>query len=139
LAAARRVPGVSAAAFTEQLPLSGDLEVYGVHLERTTDPTDDGAALRYSVTPDYFAAMRIPLLRGRYLESRDVAGSPRSVVINASFARDQFGNQDPLGQRLKIGPDDGQWYTVVGVVGNVKQEIDAADGRYAVYTTPSQW
>src|SRR5262249_368146 len=139
LAAAQRVPGISAAAFTQQLPLSGDLDVYGVHLERNSDPKDDGASLRYAVTPDYFTAMHIPLLRGRYLDPHDVAGSPRSVVINQSFARDQFEKQDPIGQRLKIGPDDGQWYTIVGVVGDVKQEIDAAAGRYAVYITPSQW
>jgi predicted permease len=139
LAAVRRVPGVGVAAFTQQLPLSGDLDVYGVHLERTTDPKDDGAALRYAVTPDYFAAMGIPLRRGRYLDAHDVSGAPRSVVINESFAREVFGKADALGQRLKIGPDDGQWYTVVGVVGDVKQEIDGADGRYAVYITPTQW
>jgi len=139
LAAVRSVPGVSTAAFTQQLPLSGDLDVYGVHLERTRDPKNDGAALRYAVTPDYFAAMRIPLLRGRYLDSHDVAGAPRSVVINESFARGEFGKDDPIGQRLKAGSDDGQWYTIVGVVGDVKQEIDALDSRYAVYVTPSQW
>ena len=139
LDAVRRVPGVRAAAFTQQLPLSGDLDVYGVHLERNVDPRDDGASLRYAVTPDYFAAMRIPLLRGRYLDAHDVAGAPRSVVINESFARAEFGKDDPIGQRLKVGPDDGQWYTIVGVVGDVKQEIDALDSRYAVYVTPSQW
>jgi putative ABC transport system permease protein len=83
--------------------------------------------------------MRIPLLRGRYLDSHDVAGAPRSVVINESFARAEFGKEDPIGQRLKAGPDDGQWYTIVGVVGDVKQEIDALDSRYAFYVAPSQW
>jgi putative ABC transport system permease protein len=139
LAAVRRVPGVTSAAFTQQLPLSGDLDVYGVHLERNRDPKDDGAALRYAVTPEYFAAMRIPLLRGRFLDSHDVAGAPRSVVINESFARAEFGKDDPIGQRLKAGPDDGQWYTIVGVVGDVRQFIDAMDSRYAVYVAPSQW
>jgi predicted permease len=138
LAAVRRIPGVTAAAFTQQLPLSGDLDVYGVHLERTADPKDDGAALRYAVTPDYFAAMRIPLLRGRFLDRHDVAGAPLAVVINESFARAEFGKDDPIGQRLQAGPRD-RWYTVVGVVGDVKQQIDALDNRYAVYVTPSQW
>ena len=55
------MPGVTAAAFTSQLPLSGDLDIYGVHLERETDPANDGAALRYAVTPGYFEAMGIPL------------------------------------------------------------------------------
>ena len=59
------MPGVAAAAYTSQLPLSDDLDVYGVHLERETDPANDGAALRYAVTPGYFAAMGIPLRTGR--------------------------------------------------------------------------
>jgi putative ABC transport system permease protein len=139
LAVVRRVPGVSAAAFTQQLPLSGDLDVYGAHLERNSNPKDDGAVLRYAVTPDYFTAMRIPLVRGRFLDSHDVAGAPRAVVINESFARAEFGKDDAIGQRMHVGPDDGQWYTVVGVVGDVKQAIDALDNRYAVYTAPTQW
>ena len=139
LVAMRRVPGVSVAAFTQQLPLSGDLDIYGVHLERDRDPQNDGAALRYAVTPDYFAAMRIPLLRGRLLDTHDVAGAPRAVVINESFARAGFGKDDPIGQRLEAGAQDGQWYTVVGIVGDVKQEIDAVNSRFAVYITPSQW
>ncbi len=139
LAAVRRVPGVSAAGFTQQLPLSGDMDVYGVHLERTADPKDDGAALRYGVTPDYFATMRIPLVRGRLLDAHDIAGAPRAVVINESFARAEFGKDDPIGQRMQIGPKEGQPYTIVGIVGDVKQQIDALDNRYAVYTTPSQW
>jgi putative ABC transport system permease protein len=139
LGAVRRVPGVSMAAFTQQLPLSGDLDVYGVHLEANTDPKDDGAALRYAVTPDYFAAMRIPLIRGRFLDSHDVAGAPRAVVINEAFARAEFGKNDPIGQRMRIGPTEGDGFTIVGIVGDVKQEIDALDSRYAVYTTPSQW
>jgi len=139
LDAVRRVPGVTEAAFTQQLPLSGEFDVYGVHLERNSDPKDDGAALRYAVTPDYFTAMRIPLVRGRLLNAHDVAGQPRAALINQSFARSEFGADDPIGQRFRFGPDDGQWYTVVGVVGDVKQAIDALDSRKAVYITPSQW
>src|SRR6185312_16264161 len=59
LQAVRGVPGVTAAAYTSQLPLSDDLDIYGVHLERENDPANDGAALRYAVTPDYFTTMGI--------------------------------------------------------------------------------
>lgn len=138
LAAVRRVPGVETAAFTQDLPLSGDFDVYGVHRERQADSTGDAAAVRYAATPDYFAAMRIPLMRGRLLDAHDVPGAPRAAVIDETFANDAFGKDDPIGQRLHFGPDDGQWYTVVGVVGDVKQAIDG-DARYAIYTTPSQW
>ena len=139
LAAARAVPGVEAAAFTQQLPLSGDLDIYGVHLERDGDPKNDGAALRYAVTPDYFAAMHVPLRRGRFLGARDVAGAPRAAVISETFARTAFGKDDPIGQRLQFGPQDGEPFTVVGVVGDVKQQIDAIGSAFAIYVTPTQW
>ncbi|MEP6492112.1 MAG: ABC transporter permease [bacterium] len=139
LDAVRRVPGVMSAAFTSQLPLSGDLDIYGVHFERDGNPKDDGAALRYAVTPDYFAATRIPLLRGRVFDSHDVAGAPRVVLINESFAKRKFAGRDPIGQRMRFGPDEGEWYTVVGVVGDVRQASLDVDQPDAVYVPPSQW
>jgi predicted permease len=138
LEAARHVPGVAAAAFTAQLPLSGDLDIYGVHFQGD-DRKDDGAALRYAVTPGYFEAMRIPLRRGRLLDAHDVAGAPRAALINDSFARRRFSGQDPIGQRFAFGADDGQWYTIVGVVGDVKQASLALEQPDAVYIAPAQW
>ena len=114
----------TSAAFTIQLPLSGDLEDgYGVHFESspTGNPEADNAALRYVVSPGYFETMAIPLRRGRLLNEHDVADSPLVVLISESLAKSKFTCQDPIGQRLRIGPSDGPWYTVVGVVGNVKQ------------------
>ena len=139
LEAARRVPGVTAAAFTAQLPLSGDLDIYGVHFENEPDRKADGAALRYAVTPGYFETMHIPLLRGRLLDAHDVAGAPRAVLINDSFARRRFPGQDPIGRRLQLGADDGLWYAIVGVVGDVKQASLAVGQADAVYVTPTQW
>ena len=71
LDAVRAVPGVTAAAFTSLLPLSGDIDTYGVHFESDREQKEDGAALRYAVTPGYFDAMRIPLRRGRLLDAHD--------------------------------------------------------------------
>ena len=66
LEAVRQVPGVSAAAFTSQLPLTGDEDVWGVHFETiptaAADENRDG--YRYAVSPGYFEAMGIPLRRG---------------------------------------------------------------------------
>jgi putative ABC transport system permease protein len=135
----KRVPGVASAAFTSLLPLSGDIDVYGVHFEADRDAKDQGAALRYAVTPDYFATMHIPLLRGRFLEAHDVAGAPRAVVLNESYAKRRFPKGDAIGQRLQIGPDDGQLYTVVGIVGDVRQTSLSLGDEDAVYTTPGQW
>jgi putative ABC transport system permease protein len=139
LEAVRGLPGVTAAAFTSQLPLSGDLDIYGVHFERDDDPARDGAALRYAVTPNYFRTMGIPLRAGRLLDDRDRAGSPRAVLINESFAKDAFPGQDPIGQRLRSGSPEGDWYTIVGVVGDVRQAALGTSQSNAVYVTPAQW
>ena len=135
----KRVPGVASAAYTSLLPLSGDVDVYGVHFEADRDATGQSAALRYAVTPGYFETMHIPLVRGRMLDAHDVAGAPRAMLINASFAKQRFPKGDAIGQRLKVGPDDGQWYTIVGVVGDVRQTSLSLGDEDAVYVTPGQW
>jgi putative ABC transport system permease protein len=142
LEAVEHVPGVEAAAFTSQLPLSGDLEdVYGVHFESnpTGQARSDNGALRYIVNARYFETMAIPLRRGRLLDEHDRASTTFSVVISESLAKRRFAGKDPTGQRLRIGPSDGPWYTIVGVVGNVKQTSLAMDQSDAVYITPTQW
>jgi putative ABC transport system permease protein len=142
--AARSVPGVSSAALTSQLPLSGDLEAYGYTFAAFPDrqPGEDGAAMRYAVTPDYFQVMGIPLLRGRLLDATDRADAPPSFVISESLARQIFGNADALGQQVRFGPDtDGSrpWGTVVGVVGDVKQQSLASPATAAFYVLMAQW
>jgi putative ABC transport system permease protein len=142
LEAVRRVPGVTAAAFTSQLPLSGDFESYGVQFESYANDNPE-AAFRYAVTPGYFETMHIPLRRGRLLDERDRAGAPPAVLISESFAKRKFPNQDPIGQRVRLGPDighaDAPWNTIVGVVGDVKQTSLALSEPDAFYTTPTQW
>ena len=141
LEAARQVPGVTAAAFTSQLPLSGDLDVYGVHFE--SSPSDnieeDGAALRYAVSPGYFETMGIPLRRGRLLDEHDMTGAPVPVVINESLAKRRFPGQDPIGQRLRFGPQERTWDIVVGVVDDVKQTSLATSQADAIYIVTTQW
>jgi len=139
LEAVRRVPGVSEASFTSLLPLSGDVDTYGVTFEGDDANRDNGAALRYSVSPGYFAAMRIPLRLGRLLDTRDVAGAPRAVLINESFAKRKFPSGDAIGKRLRFGPEEGDWYTVVGVVGDVKRSSMDLEASDAIYVTPEQW
>ena len=142
LEAVRQVPGVSAAAFTSQLPLSGDFESFGVQFQ--SDPNEHSeAGLRYAVSPGYFEAMRIPLRRGRLLDERDVMGAPQAVLLSDSFAQRKFPGQDPLGQRVRVGPGIGRadrpWGTIVGVVGDVKQASLALSESDAFYTATSQW
>jgi putative ABC transport system permease protein len=134
----RRVSGVTAAALTSQLPLSGDADLYGVHFDPAVpdDPGEVSGTFRYAVTPGYLEAMRIPLRRGRVLDERDDADAPLAVLVSESLARRRLAGRDPIGARLRIG--DGPHYTVVGVAGDVKQESLALDAD-AVYVTPQQW
>ena len=140
LDAVRDVPGVEAAAFTSQLPLSGDLDEYGVHFEPEQNGKPDGgySTLRYAVTPGYLETMGIPLRRGRLLDARDGTSAPFAVLISDSLARRKYGDADPIGRRLFIGAQDGPWYTIVGVVGDVKQASLAASQSDAAYIPTAQ-
>jgi predicted permease len=142
LQAVRQVPGVSAAAFTSQLPLSGDFESFAVQFQ-SAPPDDSEAGLRYAVSPGYFEAMRIPLRRGRLLDDHDVREAPQAILISESFAKRKFPGQEPLGQRVRVGPEIGRadrpWGTIVGVVGDVKQASLALSESDAFYTSTSQW
>jgi len=139
LDAVRQVPGVASAAFTTQLPLSGDLDAYGARFEG--DAPDVGYSVyRYAVTPGFFETLGIPLKSGRLVDGHDTAGAPRAVVISEALARVRFPGQSPLGRRLHLGgPLNAPWDTVVGVVGDVKQESLALTRSEAVYITARQW
>ena len=139
LDAVRRIPGITAAAFTSQLPLSGDSDVYGARFEE--DNADTAFTVyRYAVTDGYFEAMGIPLRRGRLLDSHDTTDAPRVAVISESLAKRRYSNQDPIGKRFHMGGKlDSPMFTVVGVVGDVKQMSLGLDESDAVYTTTTQW
>ena len=139
LDAVRQVPGVTTAAFTSQLPLSGDSDVYGARFEE--DGPDTGYPVyRYAVTAGYFSALRIPLKRGRLLDEHDTAGAPPVILISESLARRRFPNQDPIGKSVHVGGRDrASMFTIVGVVGDVKQMSLALGETDAVYTTTEQW
>jgi len=138
----RQVPGVLSAGFTAQLPLSGDRDIYGVEVEGKNNPNGD-PALRYTILPGYVETMQIPLRRGRLLNEHDTAGAPVAVLISESLADREFPGLDPLGRRVRVGLDAGHedkpWATVVGVVGNVKQNSLAIGDEDAFYINTSQW
>src|SRR2546421_4170025 len=137
LQAVRRTPGVAAAAFTSQLPLSGDDDEYGARFEGD-DPNLGYSVFRYAVSPDYFETSGIPLRRGRLINEHDSADAPQVVLISESLAKRKFGDRDPIGQRLHVGPTDRPWYTVIGVVGDVKQVSLAVNQPDSVYIPTSQ-
>ena len=138
----RKVPGVVSAGLTVELPLSGDADVYGVEFDGENNPGGE-PALRYAVSPGYLETMRIPLRRGRLLNEHDGPGAPVAVLINEAFANRKFPGRDPIGQRVRVGLDVGHgdkpWATIVGVVGNVKQQSLAMGDSDAFYISTAHW
>ena len=136
----RRVPGVEHAAFTSLLPLSDDPPVDALYGAQFEDQEADSGynVFRYAVSPDYCQTMGIPLLSGRFLDERDTASAPQAALISESMAKSHFGNRNPLGKRLHVGPRDRPWYTIVGVVGDVKQTSLAINEADAVYLATEQ-
>ena len=122
LARLRVLPGVKAAGLTHSLPLISDW-VLGFKIEGRPEipPSDLPSTNYYSVTPDYFRAMGIRLIRGRLFNAHDDSHAPRVAIINETLARQFFPNEDPLGKRILVtnGPD--VWRQIVGIVADIKQ------------------
>lgn len=130
LAGVRAIPGVTSAALTSQLPLSGDYDRFGIRWEDASlnRSAMDGDGYRFAVSADYARIMGLRLVAGRFFEPGDVAGRDRVAVINESMARRQFGDRSPLGQRLRMGPPDAPFRTVVGVVSDVRHPTLDTEG-----------
>jgi putative ABC transport system permease protein len=140
LDAVRHTPGVDAAAFTSLLPLSDDPPVDALYGAQFEDQGDDAgySVFRYAVSSGYCQTMGIPLRSGRFIDGRDTASAPQVALISESMAKSHFGSQNPLGKRLHVGPRERPWYTIVGVVGDVKQTSLAISQADAVYLATEQ-
>jgi putative ABC transport system permease protein len=135
------LPGVESAGVVSQLPLGGNLDMYGVHVEgkSSANPEEDPSADRYSISPAYLRAMRIPLLSGREFDDRDRADSPPVALVNESAARKLWPGEDPTGKRFRFGDTKGPWKTVVGVVGDVLHKGLDASKTLQVYLPEGQF
>ena len=117
------MPGVEAAAAAGQVPMGGNGDRFGIHIQglEPANPADAPSPERYSVTPDYFRAMRIPLLRGRLIQPEDTPTSTPVMLVSETAARTLFQGRDPIGQRVRVGGlPQAPWRTIVGVVGDVR-------------------
>jgi putative ABC transport system permease protein len=118
----RALPGVDAVALTSIVPVSGNDEIYSIDFEgRPPLPPGQGvSALYYLVGPGYFQTMGIPLLKGRAFTDQDRAGAPRVAIVNDTFVRLHYPNENPIGQRIRMGRNSSIVREIVGVVGSVK-------------------
>jgi len=138
LEAIGRQPGVGAAGAITNVPLSGDSGKTAVTPKGYVPPAGESLHAHYSyqVTGDYFAALGIPLREGRFLTSADSHRADRVCVVDQDFARRYWPHGGALGQRVFQGSDsdDAKLFTIVGVVGAVKQaELTEPPGQGAVY------
>jgi putative ABC transport system permease protein len=121
----RAVPGVESAGATTVPPLSGGGPSGNLSLDGIPFSQAHMIADYLVVTPGYFAAMRIPIIRGRGIEESDKPGTEVIVVVNQEFVRRFLPNQDPLGHHFSyLGMDSANEpiMTIVGVVGNVRTD-----------------
>jgi len=118
----RARPGILSVGFATYLPLSGSDNGWAFFIEgRPPLPTGVFDYAKYRpVSAGYFETIGIPLRRGRLFTPMDTESSPWAVVINDSMARDYWGTENPIGQRLHFGGET--WRTVIGVVGDVRHE-----------------
>ena len=120
------LPGVRAAVTGEPLPLDGDQMSVSFDIEeRPAPPPDRPHSDIAIVTPGYFSALGIPVLKGREFTAWDDTHGPRVTVVNEAFARKFFPRENVLGKRIQSGAYNGKegpvWREIVGVVKDAKQ------------------
>jgi putative ABC transport system permease protein len=138
----RALPGVESAALADQVPFGGNYDCRGFHAigRMKANTVDDPCIQRYGVTPEYARVMGIPLLAGRFISPDDTAASQPVIVISAATARLVWGSDTPIGAQVRLGsPTEGQWRTVVGVVGDVHHADVTQPVTPAVYTPQAQF
>jgi predicted permease len=131
------LPGVETAGFSTILPLAGTNSDSSFAIEGR--PSNDGTPSpdeeNRQVSPDYFRALEIPLIKGRFFTDADKTDGPPVIIVNQAFAKKFWPNQDALGKRIVMGgmSEHPNWITIVGVVGDVRHfglDIDPKPEMY---------
>jgi putative ABC transport system permease protein len=105
----------------------GDVLAFAI-AGRPVEPGREPTAAYHTATPDFFAAMGIPLQRGRAFKQSDALDTPLVAVVNQAWARRFFPNEEVLGQRIDIGNATDGFYEIVGIVGSMKvRSLDSDD------------
>jgi putative ABC transport system permease protein len=122
LARVRALPGVVAAGSIGRLPMEGgNSGSWYYRADRPEPPLGQRPGGDISiVTPGYFAAMDIPVVKGRDFDDRDRIGSPHVAILNQTAAREWFGDEPALGARLKVSWNDAREVEIVGVAADIR-------------------
>ena len=137
LDAVQAVPGVQSVALASQIPLGGNVDMYGMYLEGTR-PDDGSDVLRYAVTPAYLETMEIPVRSGRPFTDADRAGAPPVALVNEAVANRLFPGGSAIGRRVRVGGSRPP-VTIVGIAGNTLHRGMDDTQELQVYVPSSQW
>jgi putative ABC transport system permease protein len=131
------MPGVVSAGGNVALPMSNNNWTRSFQVEGYQPPPNGNGPWGdfRTVTPDYFAALGIPLKRGREFEESDIAGGRKVAIVDEVLARKYWPGQDPIGKRVGFGGTDStaRWLDIVGVVGHVMQNSPKDDEHTQLY------
>jgi predicted permease len=137
----KALPGVEAAGTINHTPLKGfGLIVFtGIEGHPPPDKKDPPIGVG-AVSPDYFQALRIPLLNGRNLDERDGPNMQKVALVNAAFAQRYFPGGDVLGKRVGFACEESEGFCriIVGVVGNIRQESLTDEVAAEIYVPDAQ-
>lgn len=142
LAAVRAVPGVANAAVTNQLPLGGGFDSYGIQAEDKplANPELAPSADEYRVTTGFLQTMHIPIVDGRdFIEGDNAAQGAPVAIVSRSLARRIWGEERAIGKRVHMGEDNRPWYTVVGVAGDVHHRGLDVGETMQIYVPTHRW
>jgi predicted permease len=131
----RNIPGVEAVGMSSALPVGGSGGTIRFLVQgRPTSAGQEDESDIITVTPSWFATLRVPLAEGRYLAETDTAKAPNVVVVNRAFANRYFPNEDAMGHSIRFTFDPREPYRqIVGVVGDVAQDDLAGPPSPIIY------
>ena len=134
----KRLPGVTALALSDSLPPAGPMRstIYAAIEVPGRPPLSEGTGGMVgwrAVTPDYFPALGIPIIRGRGFQQEDRLPTENTIILGDTLARELFPNENPIGRQLHLFRDQGPWRTIVGVAADVKNNGLAANSDPEFY------
>ncbi len=137
IASLESLPGIQSAGVGTDLPWTGyDENAGGFAVEGRSAEYNDKTTARYHVASlDYFRAMGIPLLNGRFFTGHDLRDAPNVIVINESMAKRYWPGEDAIGKRISFSdkPTEKDWFRIVGVVGDIKDQPASSAAKSAFW------